>query len=91
MKIEFIPIDLIDEYENNSNTHPEEQLHQIEALITEFGYTTPALVQKSGDRFNLIAGHGRSEVVNSMHNRGHLLRMADGTAIPKGTLRKKAS
>ena len=86
MKIEFIPIDLIDEYENNSNTHPEEQLHQIEALITEFGYTTPALVQKNDDRFNLIAGHGRREVVNSMHNRGHLLRMADGTAIPKGTL-----
>lgn len=86
MNIQFIPIDLIDEYENNSNTHPEDQLHQIEALITEFGFTTPALVQSKNGRYELIAGHGRYEVVSKMWSSGKLLNMADGTPIVKNTL-----
>ena len=86
MKIEFIPVDLIDDYENNSNTHPEEQLHQIEALITEFGWTMPALLTKNGERFGLVAGHGRREAAERMYSNGNVLRMADGTAIPANTI-----
>ena len=86
MKIEFIPIDLIDDYENNSNKHPESQLHQIEALMTEFGWTMPALLIKNGERYGLIAGHGRREVAKRIYDDGKTLRMAEGTAIPVNTI-----
>jgi DNA modification methylase len=43
-------------YENNSRTHSEEQIDQIAASITEFGFTNPILVDSKD---GIIAGHGR--------------------------------
>jgi ParB-like chromosome segregation protein Spo0J len=40
----------------NARTHSPAQIDQIAASIGEFGWTTPVLVDESG---NIIAGHGR--------------------------------
>jgi ParB-like chromosome segregation protein Spo0J len=43
-------------YARNSRTHSEEQVGQIAASITEFGFTNPVLVDEQN---TIIAGHGR--------------------------------
>lgn len=40
----------------NARTHSKEQVKQIAASITEYGWTNPVLIDECGD---LIAGHGR--------------------------------
>ena len=56
MKIEQRPIKDLIPYINNSRKHSDEQVAQIAASITEFGWTNPILVD--GDS-GIIAGHGR--------------------------------
>jgi DNA modification methylase len=43
-------------YARNARTHSEEQVAQIAAAITEWGWTNPILVDEAG---GIIAGHGR--------------------------------
>lgn len=43
-------------YDNNARTHSDEQVAQIAASITEFGFTNPLLVDPD---MRIIAGHGR--------------------------------
>ena len=43
-------------YARNARTHSDEQVAQIAASIKEWGWTTPVLVDESGE---IIAGHGR--------------------------------
>ena len=43
-------------YSRNARNHSPEQVAQIIASINEFGFTTPVLIDETG---NLIAGHGR--------------------------------
>ena len=40
----------------NARTHSDEQVQQIAASITEFGWTNPVLIDEAGE---IIAGHGR--------------------------------
>ena len=82
--IEFIPLDLVDDYDKNSNTHPQAQIENIKALMLYVGWTVPALVRKTGERYGLIAGHGRREAANELQ--GKPLKMADGTPIPAGCI-----
>lgn len=56
MKIEQRLIADLIPYINNSRKHSDEQVAQIAASITEFGWTNPILVD--GDN-GIIAGHGR--------------------------------
>jgi DNA modification methylase len=87
MNIQFIPLSLIDDYDANSNTHPDAQLHQIESLMQEVGWTAPALLERNGERYRMIAGHGRKQVAaERFYASGKTLRMADKTAIPTGTI-----
>ncbi|MCP4493086.1 MAG: ParB N-terminal domain-containing protein [Gammaproteobacteria bacterium] len=44
------------QYKNNSRTHSSEQIEQIKASITEFGFTNPVLIN---GKDIVIAGHGR--------------------------------
>lgn len=55
-EIELVPIDDLFPYINNARTHDENQIDQIVASMTEFGFTNPVLID--GDN-GLIAGHGR--------------------------------
>jgi ParB-like chromosome segregation protein Spo0J len=43
-------------YAQNSRTHSPDQVRQIAASITEFGFTNPVLVDSDN---NIVAGHGR--------------------------------
>lgn len=50
-------------YARNSRTHSETQIAQIAASITEFGFTSPVLVDAGG---GIIAGHGRVLAAQSL-------------------------
>lgn len=82
--IEFIPLSLVDDYDKNSNTHPRAQIENIKALMLYVGWTVPALVRKTGERYGIIAGHGRREAAVELQ--GKPLKMADGTPIPAGCI-----
>lgn len=50
-------------YANNARTHSAEQVAQIVASITEFGWTNPVLIDETG---SIIAGHGRVMAAQQM-------------------------
>jgi ParB-like chromosome segregation protein Spo0J len=54
--IEQWPIERVREYERNSRTHSASQVARIAASMTEFGFTSPLLVDADDV---LVAGHGR--------------------------------
>lgn len=56
LKIEYIPIDELKEYENNAKLHPQEQIEQIKNSIKEFGMNDPIGIWKDNV---IIEGHGR--------------------------------
>lgn len=56
LKIEQRNVSDLIPYAANSRTHSDEQVAQIAASITEFGWTNPILVDEQN---NVIAGHGR--------------------------------
>ncbi len=47
-------------YARNARTHSEEQVRQIVASISEYGWTNPVLIDENEE---VIAGHGRSRPV----------------------------
>jgi DNA modification methylase len=51
-------------HENNSRTHSSEQIRQIAASITEFGFTNPILVDEKNA---VIAGHGRISAAKTLN------------------------
>jgi hypothetical protein len=55
-KIELWSVDKLRPYAKNARTHSDEQVAQIAASITEFGFTNPILVDTDQ---GIIAGHGR--------------------------------
>lgn len=56
LKIEYVPIDDLKEYENNAKLHPQEQIEQIKKSINQFGMNDPIAVWKDNI---IIEGHGR--------------------------------
>tara|TARA_R100000773_G_scaffold42434_1_gene39684 strand:+ start:1081 stop:2271 length:1191 start_codon:yes stop_codon:yes gene_type:complete len=56
MRIEKLKTDKLIPYINNSRTHSENQVSQVAASITEFGFNNPILIDKKN---TIIAGHGR--------------------------------
>jgi DNA modification methylase len=56
-KVEQWDIEKLIPYARNARTHSQEQVAQIAASIKEWGWTTPILVDESGQ---IIAGHGRT-------------------------------
>ena len=55
-KVERRPIETLIPYARNARTHSDEQIAQIAASISEWGWTIPVLVDENG---GIIAGHGR--------------------------------
>ena len=58
-----VSVDSLIPYARNSRTHSAEQVAQIAASITEFGFTNPVLVDGAG---NVIAGHGRLQAARML-------------------------
>ena len=54
--IQLVKVSQLNPYEGNSRTHSDQQVDQLAASITEFGWTNPILVDAD---FGIIAGHGR--------------------------------
>ena len=54
-KIDYLLVNTLIPYANNSRTHDDAQVAQIAASIKEFGFRNPILV----DGVGIIAGHGR--------------------------------
>ena len=61
--IEYLKLDKLSAYETNSRTHSDDQIDQIAASITEFGFTNPILIDENNV---IIAGHGRSEAAKQL-------------------------
>lgn len=62
-RLEMWPVERLRPYERNARTHSPEQVAQIAASITEFGFTAPILVDgKDG----ILAGHGRLEAAKEL-------------------------
>jgi DNA modification methylase len=55
-KVERRTVESLVPYARNARTHSDAQVAQIAASITEWGWTTPVLVDETG---SIIAGHGR--------------------------------
>lgn len=56
LAVQMRPVEALIPYARNARTHSEEQVAQLAAMIREFGWTNPILVDgESG----IIAGHGR--------------------------------
>ena len=56
LKVEYAPTAELIPYARNARTHSDEQVAQIAASITEFGFVNPVLVDEDNV---IIAGHGR--------------------------------
>ena len=56
METELIPTKDLHPYQRNARTHTPEQIDQVAASITEFGWTNPVIIDGSN---GIIAGHGR--------------------------------
>ncbi len=56
LQVEQVAVDKLMPYARNARTHSENQVAQIAASISEFGFVNPILV---GDDNGIIAGHGR--------------------------------
>jgi len=63
MEIKYVELEALTIYENNSRLHSDEQIEQIVASITEFGFTNPILINENN---RVIAGHGRLAAAEQM-------------------------
>ena len=63
LSVVYFPVEKIKKYSKNARTHSAEQVAQIAASISEFGFTNPLLIDEAG---SLIAGHGRLEAALSL-------------------------
>ncbi len=57
LKIEYIPITELTEYDGNAKKHPEKQISQIAESIQKFGFADPIAVW--GKNNIIVEGHGR--------------------------------
>ncbi len=62
-RIELWPVDRLVPYDKNTRTHSAEQIAQIAASITEFGFLNPILVDTAS---GIIAGHGRLQAAKQL-------------------------
>ena len=64
LKIEYIEIDKLNHFENNSKIHTKEQIEHIANSIKEFGFNDPLGV--AGDENIVLEGNGRVEAAKML-------------------------
>lgn len=62
LKIEYVDIDSIKPYENNTRLHSNEQIEQIKSSIEEFGNNDPIGVWHD----EIVEGHGRYQALKEL-------------------------
>lgn len=76
-EVEFLDLNEIFEYENNSKNHPEEQIEKIAKSIQEFGAKIPILIDAENV---IVAGHGRKRAAQKLNLRTFpVIRITDLT------------
>ncbi len=55
-EFQLVDIDKLIPYVNNARTHSPEQINKLRASLREFGFVSPAIIDKN---FNILVGHGR--------------------------------
>ena len=63
LKIEMLPIEGLNPYENNAKLHPKEQIDQIVRSMEEFGNNDPIAIDENNV---IIEGHGRLLALKQM-------------------------
>ena len=58
LEVVYRPIDMLNEYDQNSRKHSKHQIIQLQNSLREFGFTNPILLDPEG---TVIAGHARLE------------------------------
>lgn len=79
-KIEQWAIERLVPYARNARTHSSDQVAQIAASIKEWGWTTPILVDETG---NIIAGHGRTMAARQLNIKEIPVMVAEGWSDTK--------
>ena len=79
-KIEQWAIERLVPYARNARTHSSDQVAQIAASIKEWGWTTPILVDETG---NIIAGHGRTMAARQLNIKEVPVMVAEGWSDTK--------
>lgn len=79
-QIKLRPLERLVHYARNSRTHSNAQIEELQALLVEFGWTNPVLVDDMG----IVAGHGRCMAAELMYQRGEQILFPGGTPIPIG-------
>jgi site-specific DNA-methyltransferase (adenine-specific) len=79
-KIEQWAIERLVPYARNARTHSNNQVAQIAASIKEWGWTTPILVDETG---NIIAGHGRTMAARQLNIKEVPVMVAEGWSDTK--------
>ncbi len=64
LKIEYIDIDKLTHYENNSKIHTKEQIEHIANSIREFGFNDPLGI--AGENNTVLEGNGRVEAAKKV-------------------------
>ena len=88
-QIAFQEADRLTPYAKNAHTHSDEQVAAIAQSMREWGWTMPLLIAQDCEGAvdgEIIAGHGRVMAAAQIYEAGGTIRMADGTAIPKGQI-----
>ena len=62
LAVSYLPLTMLAPAERNARTHSQEQIAQLVASISAFGWTNPILIDE--DR-GIIAGHGRLEAAKA--------------------------
>ena len=62
-QIEYIDIADIHPHEGNAKLHPPKQIRRLKESISEFGFITPIIVDKTG---TIVTGHGRYEAAKQL-------------------------
>ena len=63
LKIKYIAIESLQPYKNNSKTHPDLQIAQIQSSIQEYGFCEPVLVDEDN---TILSGHARIQALKEM-------------------------
>jgi DNA modification methylase len=78
--VEHRAVDSLIPYARNARTHSPEQIAQLAASIREWGWTTPVLIDPSGQ---IIAGHGRVAAARQLGITEVPVLVADGWSDAK--------
>ena len=72
LKIEYIEIDELTHYANNSKIHTKEQIEHIANSIQEFGFNDPLGI--AGEENIILEGNGRVEAAKKIRVKNFALR-----------------